>query len=185
MGYLDTSIGRGNIWTFFIGLGLSIWGVISLVKPGVTGTPWLLLPGGIMIITAIANVASFRYNREKIIGALKSYNRVSLAELAKEIGMKEKEVKEIIVDLRTDNKIKASFDPESGDVIVLSVKGQAPAGGVLVANKAENIDPQPIPIGEPAMVSEKSIRAQGYCPYCGSRIQDTDKFCVTCGSALE
>ena len=77
MGYLDTSIGRGNIWTFFIGLGLAIWGAISLAKPGVTGTPWLLLPGGIMIITAIANISNFRYNREKIIGALKSYNRIS------------------------------------------------------------------------------------------------------------
>ena len=185
MGYLDTSIGRGNIWTFFIGLGLAIWGAISWAKPGVTGTPWLLLPGGIMIVTAIANISTFRYNREKIIGALKSYSRISLPLLAKEIGMKEKEVKEIIVDLRTDNKIKASFDPESGDVIVLSVKGQAPAGGVLVENPAEIVEPQPIPIGEPVYVSEKSIKDQGYCPFCGSKVQPDDKFCVTCGSAME
>lgn len=184
MGYFDTTIGRGNIWTFFIGLGLAIWGALSWIYyPRIAGTPWLLLPGGIMIITAIGNIASFRYNREKIIGALRSYNRVSIPLLAKEIGMKEKEVKEIIVDLRTDNKIKASFEPETGDVIVLSVKGQAPAGGVLVENQAEVV--QPAPIGEPVMVSEKSIKAQGYCPYCGSRIQGDDKFCVTCGSALE
>ncbi|MHA1125738.1 MAG: PCI domain-containing protein [Candidatus Heimdallarchaeota archaeon] len=183
MGYLDTSIGRGNIWTFFIGVGFTIWGAIAWAYPGVTGTPYLLIPGGIMIIVAISSVASFRYNREKIIGALRSYKRVSLKLLAKEIGMKEKEVKEIIVDLRTDNKIKASFEPETGDVIVLSVKGQAPAGGVLVPNKDEVVAPKPI--GEPVMVSESSIKDQGYCPYCGSRIQGSDQFCVTCGSALE
>ncbi|MHA1356462.1 MAG: hypothetical protein ACTSR1_14970 [Candidatus Heimdallarchaeota archaeon] len=97
--------------------------------------------------------------------------------------MEEKEVKEIIVDLRTDNKIKASFEPETGDVIVLSVKGQAPAGGVLVANPDEVV--APTPVGEPVMVSESSIKDQGYCPYCGSRIQGSDQYCVTCGSALE
>jgi hypothetical protein len=182
MGYLDTSIGRGNIWTIAIGLALSIWGAIAIRYPGITGTPYLLIPGGIMLIAAISNIASFRYNREKIIGALRSYKRVSISLLAKEIGMKEKEVKEIIVDLRTDNKIKASFEPETGDIIVLSVKGQAPAGGVLVTNQEEIVPPQPI--GEPVKVSEASIKDQGYCPYCGSRIQKSDQFCVTCGSAL-
>ncbi|MHA1923106.1 MAG: PCI domain-containing protein [Candidatus Heimdallarchaeota archaeon] len=182
MGYLDTSIGRGNIWTFFIGVGFIIWGALSW-RYGVTGSPYMLIPGGIMLIVAISNIASFRYNREKIIGALRSYKRVSLPLLAQEIGMKEKEVKEIIVDLRTDNKIKASFEPETGDVIVLSVKGQAPAGGVLVANPDEVV--APTPVGEPVMVSESSIKDQGYCPYCGSRIQGSDQYCVTCGSALE
>ena len=184
MGYLDTSIGRGNIWTFFIGVGFLIWGTLGIFFDKVPGGYWLLIPGGVLLITAIANSASFRYNREKIIGALRSYNRVSIPLLAREIGMKEKEVKEIIVDLRTDNKIKASFDAESGDVIVLSVKGQAPAGGVLVENQAEVVEPSPIPIGEPVMVSEASIKDQGYCPYCGSRIQGSDQYCVTCGSAL-
>jgi len=183
MGYLDTSIGRGNIWTLVIGIGLSIWGIIAIRYPGVTGTPYLLIPGGIMILVAISNIASFRYNREKILAALKSYKRISLTKLASELKMKTKETKEIIVDLRTDGKIKASFDPESGDVIVLSVKGHAPAGGVLVANQEETV--APTPIGEPVIASAKSIKDQGYCVSCGSRVQGSDKFCVTCGSYLE
>ncbi|MHA1356461.1 MAG: hypothetical protein ACTSR1_14965 [Candidatus Heimdallarchaeota archaeon] len=71
MGYLDTSIGRGNIWTFFIGVGFIIWGALSW-RYGVTGSPYMLIPGGIMLIVAISNIASFRYNREKIIGRKRS-----------------------------------------------------------------------------------------------------------------
>ena len=183
MGYLDTSFGRGNIWTFLFGLGFIIWGIVALRYPNTPGSYWMFIPGGILLITAISNVFSYRYNRERILGTLKSYQRVKMSHLSSELKMKEKDIKEIIVDLRTEGKLKASFDPESGEVVVLEVKGQLPVGAPMSAPtpsaKAIATEEELI---TPAM---ESIKAQGYCPYCGLKVQTQDKFCLNCGSALQ
>ncbi|HUU78386.1 MAG TPA: zinc-ribbon domain-containing protein [candidate division Zixibacteria bacterium] len=183
MGYIDRSIGSGNIWTFFIGLGLLIWGIIALINPNITGTKWLMIPGGILLISAISNIFSYRYNRERILGALKSYQRVNMKQLSDELKMKDKDIKEIIVDLRTEGKLKASFDPESGDVVILEIKGLPPTGAkISEATPSAKVTISQYEEVTPAM---ENIRAQGYCPYCGSKIQDQDRFCITCGSALQ
>lgn len=184
MGYIERSIGRGNIWTFFFGLGFLIWGIIALRYPNIPGTKWLLIPGGILLLAAISNIFSYRYNRERILSALKSYQRVNIKQLSDELKMKDKDIKEIIVDLRTEGKLKASFDPESGDVVILELKGLPPTGATF---SEEAIPSAKVTISQveeitPAM---ENIKAQGYCPYCGSKIQVQDKFCITCGSALQ
>jgi hypothetical protein len=163
----------GNIWTIGIGLGMFIWGLLSLIDHFVwgfsfPGTYWLLIPGGIMIIAGIANIINYRYNRERVLGALKSYNKVGISQLADELKLKEKEVKEIIVDLRTEGRLKASFDPESGDVMVMEVQGQIPISA--------------IPVDETTPAATKT--QEGYCQYCGSIIKPGDQFCNNCGSAL-
>ncbi|NHJ04554.1 MAG: zinc-ribbon domain-containing protein [Candidatus Heimdallarchaeota archaeon] len=184
MGYFDSSIGRGNIWTFFFGLGFLIWGIVALIYPNTTGTKWLLIPGGILLLAAISNIFSYRYNRERILGALKSYQRVNMKQLSNELKMKEKDIKEIIVDLRTEGKLKASFDPESGDVVILEVKGLPPTG-TRFSEEATPSAKVTISQEEDITPAMENIRAQGYCPYCGSKIQAQDKFCITCGSALQ
>lgn len=182
MSYLDKSIGHGNIWTLAIGIGFTIWGAIALVFQFVfdrsfPGTFWLLIPGGIMIIAAISNIISYRYNREKILGALKSYERVSMEQLASELDMKENEVKEVIVDLRTEGRLKASFDPETGDVFILEVKGQPPMAVVPVSSSG-------LPEHEANIEkSNERIPNQGFCPYCGSMIKPGDSFCNNCGAS--
>ena len=118
----SNSVRTGNIWTIAIGLVLFIWGTVSLVLKlvygwDIPGTPWLMLPGGVMIIAGIANIITYGYNKEKVLGALKSYERVSISQLASELGMKHKDIKDAVVDLRTEGRLKASFDPESGDTV--------------------------------------------------------------------
>jgi len=178
------AINTSNIWTFTIGIGLVLWGVIWLVVKfrfgkDITGTPWLILIGGIMLIAAITNVMSYRYNRDKVLGALKSYPRVSLAQLASELKMQEKDVKSLIVDLRTEGQLKASFDPKSGDVIVLEVRGQAPIA-VADATSIEGVNPQ-----KAVAKGLETIPEQVYCPYCGSFVRKGDMFCNNCGSSLK
>lgn len=184
MGYIERSIGRGNLWTLFFGIGFIIWGIIALGYPNTPGSYWMFIPGGLLLIAAISNILSYRYNREKVLGALKSYQRVHMNQLSEELRMKKRELKEMIVDLRAEGKLKASFDPESGEVVVFEVKGQPPTGTkapspVNVSKKIS--EPESIEI-TPVM---QNIKDQGYCPYCGSRATDKDKFCVTCGSALQ
>lgn len=172
----------GNIWTIGIGLGLFLWGLLSLLDHFfwniIPGTYWLLIPGGILIIAGISNIINYRYNRERILAALKSYNTVSINQLAKELKMQEKDVKEIIVDLRTEGRLKASFDPESGDVMILEVTGQSSFAVTPVSSSG-------LPGHEEAISNLKSVSSdQGYCQYCGSMVKPGDRFCNNCGSAI-
>ena len=188
MGYIERSFGRGNLWTLFFGLGFIIWGIVAVRYPNTPGSYWMFIPGGILLIAAISNIFTYRYNREKVLGALKSYQRVDMNHLSNELRMKIRDLKEIIVDLRAEGKLKASFDPESGEVVVFEVKGMQPSGGTTVTS------PPPAEVNASKKYEEmkeveitpvmQNIKDQGYCPYCGSKVSDKDKFCVTCGSAL-
>lgn len=177
------ALSSGNIWTIGIGLGLFIWGLLSLLdhflwSRDFPGTYWLLIPGGIMILAGISNIINYRYNRERILAAMKSYNKVSIKQLADELKMQQKDVKEIIVDLRTEGRLKASFDPESGDVMILEVSGQPPIVVTPVSSSG-------LPEHEEAISGIKPLSAnQGYCQYCGSMVKPEDRFCNNCGSAL-
>jgi hypothetical protein len=169
------AVTTGNIWTIAIGVAFLIWGTISLLDHflwarNFPGTYWLLIPGGVMLVAGIANVINYRYNRERVLAALKSYNQVSINQLADELKLREKDVKEIVVDLRTEGRLKASFDPESGDIMVLEVQGQAPVSASVPS------------ISE---ASTPSVKAkEGYCQYCGSLVKPGDRFCNNCGSAI-
>ncbi|MBD3192231.1 MAG: zinc-ribbon domain-containing protein [Candidatus Heimdallarchaeota archaeon] len=177
--------GSGNIWTLAFGIGFLIWGIVSVVKPNAPGGWWMFIPGGILFVSAISNIISYRYNRERILGALKSYQKVPIKQLAKELRMKEKEIKEIIIDLRTAGRLKASFDPESGEVVVLEVGGRAPREIPMSMEPGEPSRKLPGKEEEAVTDSLDSIKARGYCPYCGSKVQKKDRFCITCGAALE
>ncbi|MHA1213320.1 MAG: zinc ribbon domain-containing protein [Candidatus Heimdallarchaeota archaeon] len=179
MSYMKKSFGRGNLWTLGMGIGFILWGILYYTVASVhTGGWWCFIPGGILFFSGVSNIVAYRYNRERILGALKSYKTVSLEQLANELKMTQKTVKEIIVDLRTEGKLKASFDPESGDVMILEVKGQPPITGAPVATSKETAKIAPA-------LTHKEIKAQGYCPYCGSIISSSDRFCNNCGSAIE
>ncbi len=184
MSYIEKSIGHGNLWTLIIGLTLTTWGAVALVFQlrfgrDIPGSYWLLIPGGIILIAGISNIFTYRYNREKLLEALKSYERVSIEQLANELNMKEKEVKEVLVDLRTEGRLKASFDPETGDVFVLEVKGQPPIAIIPVSSSG-------LPEHEANIAKTyKSLPDQGFCPYCGSMIKPGDSFCNNCGASQE
>jgi len=185
MGYIERNIGRGNIWTLCFGIGFIIWGIIAVRFPNTPGSYWMFIPGGILLIAAISNIFSYRYNREKVLGALKSYQRIGMDQLAEELRMTKRTLKEMIVDLRAEGKLKASFDPESGEVIVFEIKGAPPIGVTVpqTTNASKKIDQiDDVAAITPAM---QNIKDQGYCPYCGSKTTTKDKFCVTCGSALQ
>jgi len=176
------SILSSNIFTFFIGTALLIWGIIVIYFRfakgiDITGTAWLVLVGGIMIISGISNILLYRYNRDKVIGALKSYERINLSQLSSELKLSDKQTKDIIVDLRTEGKLKASFEPETGDVLVFEVNGVPPIAIVPMSSSG-------LPEHEVKYKDKQIPRDLKYCQYCGSIVNPNDRFCNNCGSDL-
>ena len=171
-----------NILIFVIGTILTIWGIIILVLNYTGGPNYLSLiglgiAGVVMLIVGIVNVTTYRFRREKILTALKSYERVSLEQLSSELNLKEKQTKDIIVDLRTEGKLKVSFEPGTGDVLVLEVKGEAPVAIIPMSSSG-------LPEHEEKYKDKQKPKDLTYCPHCGSIKQPEDLYCISCGSYL-
>jgi hypothetical protein len=171
-----------NIWTFTIGGALLIYGLIMIYYKYVRdinliGTIGLPIAGAIMVVAGIANVLAYRNNREKVLGALQSYERVQLSQLSSELKISESKTKDIIVDLRSEGKLKASFEPETGDVLVIEVKGEPPIAVVPMSSSG-------LPEHEEKFKDKRIPKDHNYCSYCGSIVKPEDQFCNNCGSYL-
>jgi len=122
----------------------------------------MLIPGGILLLIAI--VATVQRSRAKnaVLSALRSYTRVTIGQLVSELNMKEDDVRDAIVDLRTEGRIKATFDHTTGEVIIGTETFQTPQ-----------------------QVIETEGVAKKFCPYCGEKIPSGSVFCPNCGSSLQ
>jgi hypothetical protein len=173
---------NSNIWIFVIGSALSIYGLVMIYYKFVRGinligTVGLPIAGVILLIVGITNVLTYRYNRQRVLGALQSYERVSLSQLSSEIKLSDKKTKDIIVDLRSEGKLKASFEPVTGDVLVLEVNGEPPIAIVPMSSSG-------LPEHEEKFKDKRIPKDLNYCSYCGSIVKPDDQFCNNCGSYL-
>jgi hypothetical protein len=168
------------------GVGFLIWGIISTSLQGYSDQTWMFIPGGILLIVSFGRIFSYQYNRKRMLAALKSYQRVSIEHLKEELDMDKEEVKKLIVALRTSGDLKASFDPESGEVVVLEVQGTPPSLLPVQPSPAEAVPTGTIASSKAKSESSaKDIQTSNYCPYCGSKIREDDRFCVTCGANIK
>ena len=173
---------RSNIWTFFIGGALLFYGLVMIYFKyargiNLIGTVGLPIGGAIIVIAGITNVLIYRNKRERALGALSSYERIKLSQLSTELKISEQQTKDIIVDLRAEGKLKASFEPETGDVLVLEVKGEPPMAIVPMSTSG-------LPEHEEKYKDKQLPKDHNYCAYCGSIVKPGDKFCNNCGSYL-
>ncbi|MGD9395627.1 MAG: hypothetical protein PVJ05_04275 [Candidatus Thorarchaeota archaeon] len=106
------------ITLFLIGFTLLVIGSINVIQPDQFGSPWMLIPGTLLLISGIGAISLKRNTRSDVKNALESYNRVSLKQLASELNMNKKELSSTIVDLRNDGEILAIFDYSDNDVII-------------------------------------------------------------------
>jgi len=147
---------------FIIGLIFLGIGLINLRRPRFWGSPGFLIPGGILLLIAIGVVIQRSRAKNAVLSALRAYTRVSVSQLASELGMSEDDVKAAIIDLRTEGKIRAAFDHTTGEVILGTELSQT----------------QPL-------ISETEMKTQEFCPYCGEKIPPESIFCPNCGSSLK
>ncbi|NHJ46222.1 MAG: zinc-ribbon domain-containing protein [Asgard group archaeon] len=166
-----------RILLFIFGIPMTIYGLLVIFISIFTSTElWATisigLVGFILLASGIASVLSVRLNRAKILGALKSYERVSLEQLSSELKFTKNKTKREIVHLRAEGRLKASFDPDTGDILVIEVDGLPPEiFDPLTADKEEFKDKL-----KPSDLN--------YCTHCGSIVKPDNQFCNNCGSYL-
>ncbi|MBK5112734.1 MAG: zinc ribbon domain-containing protein [Candidatus Heimdallarchaeota archaeon] len=171
-----------HIWLLFFGSGLSLYGLIMIIVYYTTGvnllfTVSLPIVGVILLLAGISNILTYRFNRQKVLSTLRSYERVSLSQLSSELNFREKKVKQLIVELRTEGKLKASFEPATGDVLVFEIKGDPVMAVVPVSSSG-------LPEHEEKYKDKQIPKEHHYCSHCGSIVRPCDQFCNTCGSYM-
>ena len=150
-----------------MGLAFIIFALITLFPPLYESLPWgvyMLFPGLIMIVSYFSSKYAVKKMRREVKGALNSYttNRIKIAELSDELKINPKDIKRIVIDLRTNGDIKASFDGDTGDIILPElIKARKDKTETVAQSKVE------------------------YCPYCGVKIPNRSKFCSSCGASVE
>jgi len=171
-----------KILFFFFGIPMLIWGFLIIYYKyargiDLTATIGVGIVGFLMVVSGITSVHIFRHNRVKVLGALQSYERISLAQLSSELKLSEKKTKAAIVDLRTEGKLKASFEPDTGDVLVFEVNGEPVMAVVPVSSSG-------LPEHEEKYKHKHIPKEHDYCQYCGSIVKPDSQFCNNCGSFL-
>ena len=146
---------------FLIGIIFIVVALINLIRPSFYGSPWMLIPGGILLLIAISATVQRSRAKNAVLSALRSYTRVKIGQLASELNMIEDDVRDVIVDLRTEGRIKVTFDNTTGEVII---------GTETVQTLQTVIETEGI--------------AHKFCPYCGEKIPSGSAFCPSCGSSL-
>ena len=170
----NKAIRARNIWILLFGSAVTILGII-LLSFGIFATTSIFIIGLIMLISGIASVFAYRHNREKVIGALKSYERISLEQLSSELRLTKRKVQSLIVDLRADGRIRASFEPVTGDVLILEVDDLPPIAIVPMSSSG-------LPEHEEKFKDKQIPKEHDYCSYCGNILKSEAQFCTNCGS---
>lgn len=128
-----------------------------------------------MLLAGISNVFTYRFNRRKILSTLRSYERISLSQLSSEVNIRKRKTKQLIVELRTDGKLRASFEPTTGDVLIFEVNGEPPSAVVPMSSSG-------LPEHEEKYKHLHIPDEHHYCQYCGSIVKPDDQYCNNCGS---
>jgi len=165
-----------HVWTILFGAVFTLYGIIAIAT-GLYVTLSIGVVGVILLIAGIGSLTTYRNNRKKVIGALKYYERVSLAHLSSELKLTKRKIQSIIVNLRADGKLKVAFEPETGDVLVLEVDGEPPIAVVPMSSSG-------LPEHEEKYKDKQIPKEHDYCSHCGSILKPEDQFCISCGTYL-
>jgi hypothetical protein len=108
------------ITLILFGIAFLVIGSINVFQPNQFGSPWMIIPGAIILISGFGTLFLKREMKEDVKNALESYNRVSLNQLASELNMDKDELTSVILNLRNEGEIIASFDYTPEKIIVES-----------------------------------------------------------------
>ena len=179
-----------------LGLIFIVWGAICFIWRTLPGSPFLAIAGVFIIYGGVIHY--FRYIRlsNLVANILVSNPRISLRKIAEEAGLTEKRVKKILRFLKAEGRLKSTFDPTTGDLIVYEIDGHRT---YEYTNQAQPMQPtmprvqQPVPPSYPSVSKHHNAmpQQQGYnarytiCPYCGTIVPPDAKFCPNCGATLK
>lgn len=167
---------------FFImvAIGFLIVGILNTAQLTDFGTGWWYFP--VIFCSFISIVALYtRYQtRKAVLGTLRLHTRTTIGELAKELDMKEKDVKRTVIDLRAEGKLVAAFDPKTGEVILGDEAKEYRKFEPETPKKFDEIQTE-----RTADFLETKAKTTSFCPYCGSPASADAMYCSYCGHKLE
>jgi len=176
LGYYHEFVSTLGVGLIFIG-----WGLLCIIFPDFPGSPWIAFAGVWVLFGAVHEYYEYHYKVNLVANTLKMYHRVSIRDLSREIKISRRKILKIINYLRSDGRLKATFDPNTGELVIYEVDGVRP---VIPEISGEQYQPMPT---MQMPISSESGQTLSYkvCPYCGSAAPLNAKFCPNCGASIE
>ena len=134
---------------------------------------WLFIPAFFIILGGIQQY----YTNNKFQKAVRTaildrgnQGTHKLEDIALEVGIKPKDVLQVLIDLRQKGVVSYRFNSETGEIII---------GEEVAYVKSDDYVVPPKKLAEPLETKGKS-----YCVYCGHHLSREGNFCENCGSKI-
>jgi len=142
-------------------IGLKSWGY------------WLFIPAFFIILGGFSQYyTNMKFQRSIKVAILDRGNQGThkLEDIALEVGIKPKDVLQVLIDLRQKGIVSYRFNSDTGEIIL---------GEKVSYVKSEEYVVPPKKLEEPL-----ETKGKGYCVYCGHQLPKEGNFCENCGSKI-
>jgi len=142
-------------------IGLKSWGF------------WLFIPAFFIILGGFSQYyTNLKFQKSVKVAVLDRGNQGThkLEDIALEVGIKPKDVLQVLIDLRNKGIMRYRFNSDTGEIIF---------GEKVSYKKSEEYVVPPKKLEEPLETKGKS-----YCVYCGHQLPKEGNFCENCGSKV-
>ncbi len=142
-------------------IGLKSWGY------------WLFIPAFFIILGGFSQYyTNMKFQKSIKVALLDRGNQGThkLEDIALEVGIKPKDVLQVLIDLRQKGVVSYRFNSDTGEIIL----GEKVT---YVKSEAYVVPPKKL---------EKPLETKGkeYCVYCGHQLPKEGNFCENCGSKI-
>ena len=142
-------------------IGLKSWGY------------WLFIPAFFIILGGFSQYyTNMKFQKSIKVAILDRGNQGThkLEDIALEVGIKPKDVLQVLIDLRQKGIVSYRFNSDTGEIIF---------GEKVSYVKSEEYVVPPKKLEEPLETKGKT-----YCVYCGHQLPKEGNFCENCGSKI-
>jgi len=142
-------------------IGLKSWGY------------WLFIPAFFIILGGFSQYyTNMKFQKAIRVAILDRGNQGThkLEDIALEVGIKPKDVLQVLIDLRNKGIVSYRFNSDSGEIVL---------GEKVSYVKSEDYVVPPKKLEEPL-----ETKGKAYCVYCGHQLPKVGNFCENCGSKI-
>jgi len=142
-------------------IGLKSWGY------------WLFIPAFFIILGGFSQYyTNMKFQRSIKVAILDRGNQGThkLEDISLEVGIKPKDVLQVLIDLRQKGVVSYRFNSDTGEIIL---------GEKVTYVKSEDYVVPPKKLEDPL-----ETKGKAYCVYCGHQLPKEGNFCENCGSKI-
>ena len=142
-------------------IGLKSWGY------------WLFIPAFFIILGGFSQYyTNIKFQKAIKVAILDRGNQGThkLEDISLEVGIKPKDVLQVLIDLRQKGVVSYRFNSDTGEIIL---------GEKVTYVKSEDYVVPPKKLEDPL-----ETKGKAYCVYCGHQLPKEGNFCENCGSKI-